>query len=143
MDRKILERIFRKVGKKYPYLKLAYLHGSHVGYTPTPLSDVDIALVLDSSFDKKAKWDLEFDLENFLEKSFGDLEFDVRVMNGTHLDFQGKVITHGELLYAAEDLFRADYEEKTRKLYFDFKPFIDRYCEERLATIREEGLTHD
>ncbi len=142
LDKKKLKETFKNLGRKYPSIQLAYLHGSYVQGRPTSFSDVDIALVLDDSALKKGCWDLEMDIEYFLEETFKGFDFDVRAMNKAPLDFQGKVITEGERLYVARDLFRADYEEKMRKLYFDFKPFVDAYCNERWRTIKEQGLMH-
>lgn len=142
LDQKALTTAFTKLGKKHPFLKLAYLHGSFAIGKSTPLSDVDIALLVDQNQSQKSQWDFEIEIENILENQFKGFNFDVRVMNNAPLDFQGKVITDGVLLYATDDFFRADFEEKTRKLYFDFLPFIEAYCSERLRTIQEKGLSH-
>lgn len=142
LDLKTLQAAFRKLGTQYPFLKLAYLHGSQALEKSTPLSDVDIALVVDPNKAPKSNWDFEITIENALEKQFHGLEFDIRVMNNAPVDLQGRVITEGKLLYAASDDFQANFEEKTRKYYFDFIPFIEAYCRERLQTIQKEGLTH-
>ncbi len=141
-DKENLGRAFRELAKKNSFLELVYLHGSYATGNSTPLSDVDIALVINTKHFGKNRWDFEIEIEDLLEGSFPTFEFDVRIINDAPLDFQGKVITDGKLLYAISDTIRANYEERTRKHYFDFKFFIDNYCSERLRTIREQGLTH-
>ena len=125
---------------------LAYAYGSVAAGCPTPLSDVDIALVLtpDCKLDAHQRFMLELEIEAEIEKHCGIHNADVRGINDAPLRVQGQVVTRGRLLYSKDEDFRVAYEVRTRKLYFDFQPVLammrEAYFARLEADLREKAL---
>lgn len=119
---------------------LAYLHGSAARGQSTPLSDVDIALVVDEAMAPGSQLRLMLSVQRELDDVCGIVNADVRVINEASLVFQGKVVTDGILIYARTDEGRVAYEETTRLRYFDFLPIHRQLQDAFLASIEEQGL---
>lgn len=105
---------------------LAYAYGSLAAGCLTPLSDVDIALVLapGCGLDAYQQFMMELDIEAEIERQYGIRNTDVRSINDAPLRVQGQVVTRGVLLYSRDEDFRVGYEVRTRKRYFDFQPVL-------------------
>jgi uncharacterized protein len=107
-------------------VQLAYLYGSVAEGCATPLSDVDIALVLESDcgFDAYHRFLLELEIEVEIEKICGIQQTDVRSINHAPLKVRGQVVSQGLLIYSKDEKFRISFEVFTRKSYFDFQPVL-------------------
>ena len=140
-----LKRCLPAVFQHRPVL-LAYLYGSVATASPTPLSDVDMALVLapDCPLDSYQRFMIELEIEAEIEQVCGLPNADVRTINDAGLAVQGKVLTEGVLLYSRDEDFRVAYEVYTRKCYFDFQPVLlmmrDAYFARLEADLKEKGL---
>lgn len=125
---------------------LAYVYGSVAASCPTPLSDVDIALVLapDCGLDAYQQFALALEIELELERCCGIRNADVRSINDAPLRVQGQVVTRGQLLYSKDEDFRVVFEVHTRKRYFDFQPVLlmmrEAYFARLEADLREKAL---
>ena len=121
---------------------LAYVYGSVAAGCPTPLSDADIALVLDPDckLDAYQRFMLELEIEAEIERCCGIQNTDVRSINDAPLRVQGRVLTKGLLLYSRDDEFRVSYEVQTRKRYFDFAPVLE-MMRQAYFTRMEAGLS--
>ena len=119
---------------------LAYLYGSVAAGCPTPLSDVDIALVLapGSGLDAYQRLMLELEVQAEIEKRCGIQNADVRSINDAPLAVQGQVVTRGLLVYSLDEDFRVAYEVRTRKRYFDFLPVLTMMRETYFARLETE-----
>lgn len=120
-----LRRRLPDILKHRPIL-LPYAYGSVAAGCPTPLSDVDIALVLapDCGLDAYQRFMLELEIAAEIETHCGIQNADVRSINDAPLRVQGQVLTKGRLLYSKDTDFRVAYEVRTRKRYFDFQPVL-------------------
>jgi len=131
--------------RHYPVL-LAYVYGSVAMGCATPLSDLDIALVLapDCGLDAYQQFMMELDIEAEIERRCGFQNADVRSINDAPLRVQGRVVTRGLLLYSKDEEFRMAYEIRTRKRYFDFQPVLammrEAYFARLEADLREKAL---
>ncbi|MFQ5812611.1 MAG: nucleotidyltransferase domain-containing protein [Anaerolineae bacterium] len=131
--------------KHHPVL-LAYAYGSVAAGCPTPLSDVDIALVLspDCGLDAYQRFMLELEIAAEIERHCGIQNADVRSINDAPLRVQGQVVTRGRLLYSKDTDFRVAYEVRTRKRYFDFRPVLvmmrEAYFARLEADLRRKAL---
>ena len=131
--------------KPHPVL-LVYVYGSVAMGCPTPLSDVDIALVLAPSCRLNAyqQFMMELDIEAEIERRCGLHNADVRSINEAPLRIQGQVVTKGRLIYSKDEGFRVAYETRTRKRYFDFQPVLammrEAYFAWLEADLREKAL---
>jgi predicted nucleotidyltransferase len=120
---------------------LAYLYGSAAQGTATPLSDVDIALVVDRrALATLARMDMELGIEVDLELTCGIENSDVRIVNDAPIAVRGAVVTEGILLYARDEDVRVDFETTTRKEYFDFRPIAEQQRNAFFADLMENGL---
>ena len=125
---------------------LAYAYGSVATGCPTPLSDVDIALVLapNCGLGDYQQFMLELEIAAEIERHCGIKNADVRSINAAPLRVQGQVLTKGLLLYSKDADFRVAYEVRTRKRYFDFQPVLatmrEAYFARLEADLREKRL---
>lgn len=129
-----------KLLPRYP-VKLAYLFGSAATGKTTPLSDVDIALVLlDEKVDPGKLLLMELQLEEEISRHCEIEEVDVRIINAAPLMIRGEVVTHGILLYSPDEDFRIQFETTTRSAYFDFLPVAAMIQQEYFDRLYERGL---
>jgi len=107
----------------------AYLFGSAATQKGFNLkSDVDLAVYLDEkrvkdTFEKRLK--LMAETERVLRR-----ETEVIVLNDINsIFFKFVIIKEGELIFERDHQKRVEFELKTMRDYFDFKPFIVKYDE--------------
>ena len=133
---------FRQVFTKHP-IALAYLYGSTARREATPLSDVDLALVVKDPLLPEARLQMELALEVELA-SIDSRDYDVRIINDAPLAVKAEVIQTGELLFAQSDAFRVDFEANTRDAFFDFLRVLrfhrEAYFDAQRDVLREKGL---
>ncbi|MDI6734892.1 MAG: nucleotidyltransferase domain-containing protein [bacterium] len=115
----------RGIFARYP-VKFAYVHGSFVEGGMSPMSDVDIAIVVDETVkkDKYLTLELELGTELELEKVVEEKEADVRIINEAPLAFKFHVIKDGRLMYDTDDDARCEFEEYTMGMYCDFQEHL-------------------
>jgi predicted nucleotidyltransferase len=127
---------------RYPVVTLAYLFGSAATQSMTPLSDVDIALVVaDEEIVRHGRLQLELALANEISERCELNEVDVRVVNTAPLIFRGQVVTEGILLFARDEGARVEFETRTRSEYFDFLPTARQLREAFFDDIQQRGLS--
>ena len=100
-------------------LVAAYLFGSQARGTADASSDVDVALVLETS--PKTLDDLHLDVAADLERELG-LPVDVVVLNRATGDLVHRVLRDGELLVENDRSARIHFEVRARNDYFDLAP---------------------
>lgn len=111
-----------------------YLYGSQVTAGASPLSDIDLALVL---FDDRQPADPLF-AERVAARIATELgtevEIDAHIAGGLPLAVQGRIVTTGVLLFERDAKRRVEFETSTRRLYFDFLPLLERDAREALRS---------
>ena len=121
---------------------LAYLFGSAAIGQMTPLSDVDIALVVDEDHVfKHSRLQFELEIEDELAARCEVNQIDVRVINAAPLLLRGEVVTHGRLMFARDEDARIEFETRTRMEYFDFLPAAELYRAAFFEHLRQRGLS--
>ena len=112
---------------------LAYFYGScAIGQSHT-FSDLDIAIYLRKPLNISESIKLEMDLALRIDSVLLDgPPSDVRIMNHLPIAIAGQIITEGSLIYSIDEETRVEYETFTRRLYFDFLPFVEKYQREYL-----------
>ena len=120
-------------------VQLAYLYGSAAAGSPTPFSDVDVALVAGQLLPAGEQLDLELEVQVELSHRAGIRKADVRLIDRSPLLLRGQVLSHGILLYARNEGFRVDFETRTRDEYFDFKQLADAERSSLFAAIQAKG----
>jgi hypothetical protein len=122
---KLIVKISSFLGRQREEIVIAYLFGSFV--KSESFSDIDIGLVMRSEPDQPLN--LELALENQLEKIV-KFPVDVRILNKAPLAFSQNVFRAGRVILDRDPNFRADFQGKILKQYFDFAPFRRRYLQE-------------
>ncbi|MBI4513706.1 MAG: nucleotidyltransferase domain-containing protein [Gemmatimonadetes bacterium] len=121
-----LSRVLRDVAE----VAAAYAYGSRVGGRALPLSDLDLAFVLAAG---AARDDALF-AERLAARLASELgtaaEIDAHVAEDLPLPVRGRIVTQGVLVYERDPARRVEFETSTRRLYFDFLPFLDRDAHE-------------
>ncbi len=115
----------KKIAEEYD-LMLIYSFGSRATDTDTPLSDVDIAILVDGLGNRDFKA-LSLNLIFKFSQLFDSDKIDLLILNKASLAIQFKVISEGKILYQRKLEIRTDFEEKVIKLYLDFKKFEVEY----------------
>lgn len=98
-----------------------------------PLSDVDLAVLLDAGMNKSQLFDKELELRSGISQILGSEEFDLVNMNLAPARFVHNILSEGKLLFCKNKLVLADFIEKNAREYLDFKY----YREEFDRTFRE------
>ncbi len=116
----------KKIFKTKKEVSFCYLFGSFAYENFNSESDVDIAVFLkkddDEYFFKKRILLIE-ELEGFLNKSV-----EVVILNEIEsILFKFAIIKEGKVILERDHEVRVDFEFKTMKEYYDFKPFLDKY----------------
>jgi predicted nucleotidyltransferase len=134
-----LKEIVPAILAQYP-VEAAYAYGSVARGIMTPLSDVDIALLLADSLSPSEQLDLELTIQGKLESASGYSPVDVRAVNQAPLLVQARIVQQGILIYERDRSRRVTFEVMTRKRYFDFAPVARRLRDAFLERAHKEGL---
>ncbi|MFQ6003227.1 MAG: nucleotidyltransferase domain-containing protein [Candidatus Zixiibacteriota bacterium] len=122
--------------KNHKNIDLAYLFGSYATGKITPLSDVDVAVLLDDRIDPKVYFDMQLDLSDQLS-SYLKKEVEVVILNRADPRLTYQVIKYGEVVFEKGLNFKANFERKALNIYFDLKPMFDFYEKKLLERIKE------
>ncbi len=114
----------------------AYLFGSLARGQAGPMSDVDIAVLLDASMDDEAIVERQLELMMALDR-FADREVQVVILNRAAPPLAYQVIRDGRLLFERSRAERVAFEVRTMKLYFDLQPMLAEQNRALLTRIQE------
>ncbi len=118
--------------RAYPFIVAAYQFGSTVRNLEGPLSDMDIAILVDEERAPSAVdlLRIELLLAYEFQKRLGVSEVDLITLNRLRLPLQYTILRTGKLLYETEPKYRIRFTEKVIQAYLDFQPtltLIDRF----------------
>jgi predicted nucleotidyltransferase len=135
-----LEDVIRKTCRSHP-VRLAYLFGSHARGTADTESDLDVAVLADSSLSKEERHALKLRLGRALAGALPlDCgEIDVVVLQDVPTLLQYNVI-RGKPVFVTRPSVRAGYELSVQSRYDDEKPLLDREAELALDRILSHAL---
>jgi len=119
---------------RYP-VAAAYLFGSQATGATTPLSDVDIAVLLDPGL--PAAGEVQAMLISDLMLALHRSDVDVVVLNTAPPLLKERAISRGHLLYCRDDIARVRFEVATRREYIDTQPLRD--AQDRALLERHAG----
>ena len=104
----------------YPEIVAAYLFGSIVTGEINPMSDVDVAILLEKQTPHQRELLLAFEVMSDAQKIF-HREGDVKVLNRIKdLPFLHEVLSNGKLIYERDRETHRDFVARTISAYFDF-----------------------
>jgi predicted nucleotidyltransferase len=100
-----------------PDILFAYLFGSIGRGSPTPLSDVDIAVYLEETSDLSGK---HMEILGVLVDLLQTDEIDLVILNKAPLTLRMKILQNGRVIADHSPFLRHQYESLTMREYFDF-----------------------
>ncbi len=125
-----------------PEVVLAYLFGSHARGRPTPISDVDFAVLLSKAVPRELYLDYRIVLLQELTRIFRSDDVQVVILNQAPPLLAYKVIVEGKLLLCRDELARLRFRTDATRHYLDTKP-LRRVQEMATARrIREDRFGH-
>lgn len=112
-----------------------YLFGSTASGRRTPLSDVDVAVLLPEHVPQEEYLEQRLGMIAELSELLGTDAVDLVILNLAPPLLVHRVITRGKLVYARDDLRRTRFEARAIQEYLDLKPLYElerRYLRERI-----------
>lgn len=127
-------RKLRELFARNPKVIVAYFFGSQARGEITPLSDIDIAVLVKESLSLDEKADLIGEITSSLETD--DIDFVVlNDVSSVSLKFE---IINGRVLYSASEGKRVDFETMVMSEYLLYGPMIDFYNSYFFKKVREK-----
>jgi len=113
--------------RAYPFIAAAYQFGSTVRDLEGPLSDLDIAILVNDEQAPSAidLLRIELLLAYELQKQLTVSEVDLIALNGQRLPLQYTVLRTGWLIYEADPKYRIRFTQKVVQAYLDFQPTLE------------------
>lgn len=122
--------------RRHPEIIAAYVFGSAVTGKLTPMSDIDVAILLREAIPFDRELELSSEIMSAIERNFkreGDIRFLNRVRD---LIFQHEVLATGKLIYEGDrDRHRA-YVERIIIAYLDYLPFFQKAMHNYVASLK-------
>jgi len=105
----------------HPSVVLAYLFGSRVQRNVGPLSDVDVALLLDETDETDS---IHSNVRSAIGSAIYQERVDVVFLNRAPVELAYAIIANGALIYERSVAARVEYEAKIMSLYCDYLPVL-------------------
>lgn len=119
----------------HPPVVLLYLHGAHARGTQGPLSDIDLAVLLEPETAGDAQGLLA--LLGKLAAACGRDDVDVVILNRAGPIIKDRVVRDGRLIFAASERARLRFEASAIKEALDFRHFSRLYDDALFAQLAE------
>ena len=120
---------------------LAYLYGSHARGTAGPLSDVDVAVLLEGEPSARECFQVRLDVIGAMMEMLQRDDVDVVVLNEAPPALAFRVIRDGVLLHARSEAMRTGYVARITIEYLGFQPCLALYERAILERARRGELT--
>ncbi|MEW6624852.1 MAG: nucleotidyltransferase domain-containing protein [Bacillota bacterium] len=113
-----------------------FIYGSYGTEYQTPLSDLDIALLLRPgvNWDFKQKLNWICDISNILKED----DTNVVILNEVHLELQYEILASGKILYVRDKVLLADFQEYVVKYFLDYAIDLDMIYMDYEIALRKE-----
>ena len=124
--RKINKEEIAPLFRAYPFITVVYQFGSTVRDLEGPLSDLDIAILVDDERAPSAieLLRIELLLAYELQKQLTISEVDIVNLNRQRLSLQYSVLRTGRLIYEVDPKYRIRFTQKVVQAYLDFQPTL-------------------
>ena len=113
---------------------IVYLFGSKATGMTTPLSDIDIGVVVKDSKtleDTRALYDVLYDI---FQELYPAKKVDIVFLQISPLPFQYSAIKETKVLFEEDSRITADYESYVINMNLDFKPVLEYF--DKIASMR-------
>ncbi len=125
--------------RQFP-VKLAYQFGSSVRGKIGPMSDLDVAVLLDAGVKESDYLGLKLELLRALDPVFDYRPVDLVLLNRAGPLLCHEVIREGRILFAVDDDTRVAFEEKVLREYLDTAYLRRVHYQALLARLKEGAL---
>jgi len=119
---------------------LAYLFGSHARGRAGPLSDVDVAVLLEGRPDDDCCFDMRLEVIGGLMGLLHTNDIDMVVLNQAPPALRYAVLRDGILLFCRDRQAMIEFRLRTVNEYLDFKPILKRHGDAILEKARKGKL---
>jgi len=125
--KKVDEKEITPLFKAHPFIVAAYQFGSTTRGQEGPLSDLDIAILVDDQRSPNGLDLLRIELLLAYEigKKFSISEVDLITLNRQQLLFQYNILKTGRLIYEADPKYRILFAQRVIQAYLDFQPTLE------------------
>jgi len=124
--------------KKRDFVRVAYVFGSVAEGKAGPLSDIDIAVLMDKKLDKKERNEKKIFLIGKISSILKTDNFDFIVMNDVPMLMKFNIIKTGKVLKSGRE--RVAMETRIMSEYLDRKFYDDMYTKLSLERMSKEGI---
>ncbi|HIE26022.1 TPA: nucleotidyltransferase domain-containing protein [Candidatus Poribacteria bacterium] len=132
------DKNLRNYCHKNKWIKFLYLFGSYATGKFNPMSDIDIAVMVDklNSDEECIKFLLRLntDFSNILQRD----DIDVVILNNAPLTLRYRILETGKLLFCRDKKLRVRFTYETVRDYLDFEPLL-KVHKKALLSIAKEG----
>jgi len=125
---------------KQVYVRVAYLFGSRAKGIVGPLSDLDIAVLLDGRLNKQERFDLKLKLINGISSILKTDKLDVVVMNEATLLLNYNIIKEGKVIDSKDEAERVRFETHILSRYLDRRYYDERHVKMGIKRVAEKGV---
>jgi len=131
------EKEVKEFLQKQDHVKLAYLFGSIALQKAGKLSDVDLAVFLDESLDKKEKFRIKLRLIADLEDILKIDRLDLVIMNDAPLSLNFEIIKANYPLFIRNKDLKVDLEQYIMSRYLDRQYYDKRWADNLIKKTAE------
>ncbi len=131
------EEGLKKYLKKEDQIKLAYLFGSVAQNKTGKLSDVDLAIYLDDSLNKKEKLDLKLKFISEIENIIKNNRLDMVIMNDAPIALNFEIIKANYPLLIRDEDLKVSLEQYIMSRYLDRQYYDQRWAKNLLNKLTE------
>jgi predicted nucleotidyltransferase len=124
---------------EHPEIDLLYLYGSRAGGRISPLSDVDLAVLLSPTVYRSAHLDIQLRMVGEAAKALRTDEVDVQILNGLPVQAQYAILKNNKVLFCRDESSRVDFEAEVISRYLDFEPFVEEHYRAMYQRIRSHA----
>jgi len=141
VNERTLAETCQRFGRR-PEVLVAYLFGSQASGRPTPISDVDFAVLLSGAVPRESYLDYRIALMQELTRIFRSDEVQVVILNQAPPLLAYKVIIEGRLLLCRDEVARLRFRTDATRRYLDTKPLRRLQVTATARRIREARFGH-
>ncbi len=126
--------------QSHKYIVFAYLFGSVAKGKGGKLSDLDLAVFMDESLNKREKFDLQLKLISEMTSILKTDKVDLVVMNDAPLSLNYEIIKANCPMFVKDRGEKIDFEHKVLSKYLDRRYYEKRAASEFLKKVAEKGI---
>ena len=104
-----------------------YLFGSVAKKDLKPLSDIDIAILLNEGLGKDKIENLKLSLTGLIADALSTEEFDLVILNDAPIRFSYNILKDGKLVLVKDENHLIDFRERVIKYYLDFAYYLKEF----------------